>query len=376
MLLIMNSSTQTINSGEVRDDGYMPTLDGWRAIAIIVVLFAHGSDSIVDFLGLKIETHSIHQLGLFGVQIFFGLSGFLITSRLISDEARRGKISIRSFYIRRAFRILPASLVFLLTVGILAWVGVLPISLGRWLSTLLFAANYSTAEESWYLGHFWSLAVEEHFYFVWPLAFLLLANNRRRLFAAISIAFLVAVWRAADFKFRFTGTSMAVFWGRTDIQADCIAWGVIVALLHGTGGWQIQLHKILRQPIMPPILLAFLLGSLSIPNLDWKLSFFLLTVKAATIPMLILAVMVNKSGVSHLLLETTPFKLLGRLSYSIYLWQQLFLTWPSYISPSISTFQTFPINLIGVLVCASLSMVYVERPLIKLGHALAKKSNT
>jgi peptidoglycan/LPS O-acetylase OafA/YrhL len=162
----MGNFVQEINNSAVRDGTYLPTLDGWRAIAILLVILAHGSDSIANALrsigGGQLDLSHLRHIGLFGVQIFFGLSGLLITSRLIADENKHGRISLRSFYIRRAFRILPASLVFLATVGVLALAGILPVSPGRWLSTLLFFANYSTAAGTWYLGHFWSLAVEEH----------------------------------------------------------------------------------------------------------------------------------------------------------------------------------------------------------------------
>ena len=164
-------------------NGYIPTLDGWRTIAILIVIFAHSSDSIKNVFG-SIESNYFFEymkiLGLLGVKIFFGLSGFLITTKLISDEFKRGQISLKSFYIRRAFRILPASIVFLLTVAILSLSGIIQISLDRWLSTLFFFANYTSAESTWYLGHFWSLAVEEHFYFLWPLAFIMLATSRQR----------------------------------------------------------------------------------------------------------------------------------------------------------------------------------------------------
>ena len=210
---------------------YLPTLDGWRSVAIALVLFAHASESLLDAIPLNFLANlgSLKMVGLIGVQLFFGLSGFLITSKLLEEEARHGRISLAAFYIRRSFRILPAALAFLSVIALLAMAGVLDISPARWFSTLFFAANYSWAEHSWYLGHFWSLAVEEHFYFLWPAAFLLLRGRGARLALVLSLALLVALWRAVDFKFQLTGSTPAVFWGRTDIQADGILWGVLIA---------------------------------------------------------------------------------------------------------------------------------------------------
>lgn len=87
----MGDFIQRINNSAVRDGAYLPTLDGWRAIAILLVIAAHGSDSIARFLQSivgAVDLSSIRHIGLFGVQIFFGLSGLLITSRLIADEKK------------------------------------------------------------------------------------------------------------------------------------------------------------------------------------------------------------------------------------------------------------------------------------------------
>lgn len=354
---------------------YLPTLDGWRAVAIVLVLLAHGSESMQLVFNSDWLAHSatFKKLGLLGVQLFFGLSGFLITSKLMEEESWRGQVSLRSFYIRRAFRILPASVFFLMVVGGLALSGVLDVSLGRWLSTLLFAANYSQAEHSWYLGHFWSLAVEEHFYFLWPAAFLLLKISRRRVALVVAMALLIALWRALDFRFQITGSSPAVFWGRTDIQADGILWGVLTALLYGDAVFKRRLQQFYALPLGWPLLLAALLLIEALPSGNWKLDFVLISVKAMLIPLLILGTVVQSSGLTGRVLESVPFRLLGRLSYSLYLWQQLFLVWSDERVAGLVWVQVFPYNLVAVFVCASLSLLLIENPLIALGHRLVQR---
>ena len=353
---------------------YLPTLDGWRAIAICLVLLAHGSESMQLVFNSDWLANSavFKKLGLLGVQLFFGLSGFLITSKLLDEESRRGQVSLRSFYIRRAFRILPASLFFLGVVGLLALNGILDVSLGRWLSTLLFAANYTQAEHSWYLGHFWSLAVEEHFYFLWPAAFLLLKISRRRMALVVVMALLIAVWRALDFKFQITGSSPAAFWGRTDIQADGILWGVLMALLYGDDAFKRRLQQLFVNPLGWPLLLATLLLIEALPSVDWKLDFVLITVKAMLIPLLILGTVVQSRQLTGVVLESAPFRWLGRLSYSLYLWQQLFLVWNNERVAGLAWVQIFPYNLMALFVCAGLSLVLIENPLIALGHRLTQ----
>ena len=354
---------------------YLPTLDGWRALAIGLVLLAHGSESMQLVFQSDWLAHSatFKKLGLLGVQLFFGLSGFLITSKLIEEENRRGQVSLRSFYIRRAFRILPASVFFLAVVGVLAINGVLDVSLGRWLSTLLFAANYTQAEHSWYLGHFWSLAVEEHFYFLWPAAFLLLKMARRRLVLVLAMALLIALWRALDFRFQISGSSPAVFWGRTDIQADGILWGVLTALLYGDAVFKKRLQQWYAHPLGWPVLLAALLLIEALPSGNWKLDFPLISLKALLIPLLILGTVVQDKRFTSRLLESAPLRLVGRLSYSLYLWQQLFLVWSDERVAGLAWVQVFPYNLIAVFVCASLSLLLIENPLIALGHRLAQR---
>lgn len=380
----MTSMHPKINTAQARIDTgttsrtmgtYLPTLDGWRTIAIALVLFAHASDSIQAAIhsGLLGNTDALKKAGLLGVQLFFGLSGFLITSKLIDEESRHGKISLKSFYIRRAFRILPASMMFLVVAGILAWNGVIGISLGRWLSALLFSANYTHADPSWYLGHFWSLAVEEHFYFIWPAAFLLLRIPRRRIAIAIFVALLIATWRALDFKFRLTGSSPEVFWGRTDIQADGILWGVVVALLYGDQVWKARLHRFYSTWLTWPMLIVALLAIETIPSLNWKLDFLLISLKATLIPLILLGTVLQPTAVPGHILETAAFRWLGRLSYSLYLWQQLFLVWDEHRTPALAWLQVFPYNLLAVFTCATLSMLLIENPLIAAGHRIASK---
>ena len=354
---------------------YLPTLDGWRTIAIALVLFAHASDSIQNVIhsGLLDNAAALKMVGLLGVQLFFGLSGSLITSKLIDEESRHGEISLKSFYIRRAFRILPASLMFLVVAGILAWNGMIGISLGRWLSALLFSANYTHADPSWYLGHFWSLAVEEHFYFLWPAAFLLLRIPRRRIALALFMALLIALWRAVDFKFRLIGSSPEVFWGRTDIQADGILCGVVVALLYGDPTWKKRLNCFYSVPAIWPMLIVALLAVQSIPSLNWKFDFLLISVKAILIPLILLGTVLQPTAIPGRILETSVFRWVGRLSYSLYLWQQLFLVWNEHRTPAMAWLQIFPYNLLAVFTCATLSLLLIENPLIATGHRIASK---
>lgn len=354
---------------------YLPTLDGWRTVAIALVLFSHACESMFNAMPINLlaDLAGLKKVGLIGVQLFFGLCGFLITSKLLEEEKRHGRISLAAFYIRRSFRILPAALMFLSVAGLMSVAGLLNISLGRWLSTLFFAANYSWAEHSWYIGHFWSLAVEEHFYFLWPAAFLLLRASRLRLALVVFLALAIAFWRALDFKFQLTGASAAVFWGRTDIQADGILWGVLIALLYADPVWKVRLRQLFSAAVNWPVLCLLLLALEALPELNWKLSFLLISVKAILMPLLILGTVIQSSRLPGRVLETSVFRWVGRLSYSLYLWQQLFLVWAEDRVPGLGLLQTFPLNLVAVFACAAFSMLLIETPLIAIGHGIAKR---
>jgi peptidoglycan/LPS O-acetylase OafA/YrhL len=148
-----------------RNFQHLPTLDGWRGVAIIAVLCCHIRWPSTVLLRLA-------PYGAMGVHLFFALSGLLITGRLIGEHAASGRIRWANFYIRRAFRILPAALLYLLAVS-LTGLGfrIIPMDTPQVLASLFFLRNYLIEPTSggWYTAHFWSLAVEEHFYMLWPL---------------------------------------------------------------------------------------------------------------------------------------------------------------------------------------------------------------
>jgi peptidoglycan/LPS O-acetylase OafA/YrhL len=373
---LMSNVVQKLNNSAQRDGSYLPTLDGWRAFAILLVLFAHGSESInnvLNVIGINFELDRLKMAGLLGVQIFFGLSGFLITSRLIASEKKYGRISLKSFYIRRSFRILPPALVFLIAAGTLALLGIIPITFGRWISSLFFFANYSSAAGIWYLGHFWSLAVEEHFYMIWPTLFLVLGIASRRVQVAIAIALLLAVWRVIDLHFNISGATPAMFWGRTDIQGDNILWGAVIALLYADPVWKERLEKFLSLPAILPSFVVFIIALAVLPSPAQKVLYILLTIKPIVIALMILGTVTNCSKMLSYVLERPFFTLIGRLSYSIYLWQQLFMVWNEASISSFGILQSLPFNILATFTCATLSYLYIERPMIAAGHRIASK---
>ena len=312
------------------------------------------------------------SLGTLGVQIFFALSGFLITTKMLDSEGRDSGFSLRDFYLRRVFRILPASLSFLLIVALLAAIGVLDITPGRWISTVLFFANYSPATPSWYVGHFWSLAVEEHFYMLWPLAFVLLASTRRRLLAVCALALTVAIWRAISFKFGIASTPPAVFWGRTDIVGDSIMCGVATSLAYRSAALRPLLTKWLSNVAATAILVGAAVCVEAIPVADWKIAFALLSVKFVLLPLAILSTVVRPQGVIGRLLEWEILRWIGLISYSLYLYQQLFLVEGNSTADSLRFVQTAPMNIALAVAAGYLSYRLIETPMIRVGQSVIR----
>jgi peptidoglycan/LPS O-acetylase OafA/YrhL len=146
-----------------------------------------------------------------------------------------------------------------------------------------------------------------------------------------------------------------------------------VALLYADPVWKARLHQFFSASATWPLLCLALLVLEALPEVNWKLSFVLITVKAILMPLLILGTVIHSSKLPGRVLETPVFRWLGRLSYSLYLWQQLFLVWAEDRVAGLGLLQTFPINLAAVFACAAVSMLLIETPLIAVGHRMAKR---
>ncbi len=350
--------------------GYLPTLDGWRAIAIVLVLLAHAEDSLRRAFPKVVTGRPdfLEPYGWYGVQIFFALSGFLICARLLNERQTRGRINLRQFYGRRVFRILPASTAYLLVIAGLGFAGLVPCGPLDWTVTFACLSNY-LRPTSWYLAHFWSLAIEEHFYLLWPSVLVMTGHWRRGLQVAVGLALAVAVWRFLDLKFLPPPGLYITFEARTDVQADGLLWGCILAFLYVEGSTRDRLSTCLRTPGWLVVLAVVLASTLWVP-MDWKLRQVTLLAFRILAPVAIVGTVLHPTALVGRVLESAPLKIVGRYSYSIYLWQQLFLTMDKWRVPFLGPFQSFGWNLLGIAVCAWISHVCVEQPLIKLGHRI------
>ena len=355
--------------------GRIPSLDGLRGISILLVLFAHllGTQG---FLSVKVA-HTIGDLGNLGVRVFFIISGFLITSLLFHEVKKTGTISIKGFYIRRTFRIFPAFYAYLAIIVTLGALKVIPLTDADAIHAATYTVNYAH-NRSWYIGHTWSLSVEEQFYLLWPAALLLIpgagaatgvpiAEQKRRiaLWASIAVILLapfarIGTWMLLPEQRDLIGEAFPTI-------ADSIAFGCLLAALRNNVGEHPLYLRFLRSPwfILVPVA-AFVVNRFAI----YVRPFY---VAGETLLDLMIAMTIDRAvrfpdGLSGRILNAKPLTSIGVWSYSIYLWQQPFLNRNGPFAV-----QRFPLNLICAFGAAMISYYLVERPVLELRVRLDKR---
>jgi peptidoglycan/LPS O-acetylase OafA/YrhL len=342
----------------VTSSRYNPSLDGLRALAVLLVVITH--------------TLGGPQGWTLGVDIFFVLSGFLITNVIVDELTRRGTASLRRFYIRRVFRLFPALFVFLLAVLIWAQAFAPPEGLAMVHGTVFSSLLYS---ENWHIiavgqvgsvifprdpaAQIWSLSVEEQFYLVWPI--ILIAawawkGKRAALVVAVS-GLLIAM--GDTFGLAWFGTTVGRVYFGSDTRAVQLLAGCCVALL-------IQCRLVPHVPRLVSVaaLVAILLiGVFPLPLIYQQSA-------TALLSGLLIA---GLSQHQFWLLATRPARWLGQRSYSVYLWHPfvgVILFYQFHVGDG---FGMLAIVLLLTLVIADLSYRYVESPLRNFGRRLSNQ---
>jgi peptidoglycan/LPS O-acetylase OafA/YrhL len=342
-------------------------LDGVRAVSILLVVLSH--------LGLD------HVLpGAFGVTLFFFISGYLITRQLLAHLNATGRIGLGRFYLRRALRLMPASLVYVAVAG-----GLYCLAGGRipplaWLSAVFYGANYYALAVGYAttlagvrqpFNILWSLAIEEHFYLVWPV--LLGLAWRSRFLAAGVLAFCAAVlvWRGALYDLCFLDHVGGVcarlrpdpllrynqLYLATDTRADSIAWGVLLATEEA------RLSRFAARPFWLTLAAGALVVSFLLPG---PIGHYVLrpTLQGAALLGLMPAIL-RREGWMKRLLAWPQAVAIGRLSYSLYLWH-----WGALAAADWAlTRHGMPWLAVAVpltLAAATLSYRAIERPMLRL----------
>jgi peptidoglycan/LPS O-acetylase OafA/YrhL len=337
--------------------GYIPELDGMRAGAILLVVAAH---TIPHGVG-----------GLLGVDVFFALSGFLITALLLSEREEHGDIDVRSFYIRRALRLLPALGVALVLVAVLVLTtrGVATDALA-FVSVLLYTSNWllsasyggATTVQLGYLSHTWSLAIEEQFYLVWPWVL-------RRWAAAPTLAR------------RLVGAAVAVIvlrtvvqqWGGrpydwiTPLRADGLLLGAVLAVIVYRDGRRDRLAPLAPARMAWAGAAVVGLSALAV-SADGAATGALRSLAyaaagVATVVMIGHVLVAGDSGFRRVL-RCKPLVTLGRVSYGVYLFHYPILTWTD--ERIANRVAANAAGLAALTAVVAVSWLAVERPALRL----------
>jgi peptidoglycan/LPS O-acetylase OafA/YrhL len=352
----------------MRASDRIPALDGWRAVAILAVILSHAfilRDPPTR--ALRAVSYSAGHLGGLGVALFFAISGYLITSLLLEEHKSAGRISLRGFYTRRAFRILPAAYLYLATLCAVSAGGWLAERLhpGEIASAVLLFNNY-WADRSWYTSHFWSLSMEEHFYLFWPAALACL-GLRRAGWLAVALIALNALWR----PWSLAHISLPVpALQRTDMRLDAFLFACALAIaLHGEHRARILrflTNRWFQWPAAIALIVTWAWGAAhSAPSTETL-------VQSALLPPLLVSVVFRPVSWPHRILETAPLRWIGRISYGLYLWQQLFLHAGSE-SMLAGAAQALIPHAAMIFAAATLSYYGMERRLLDYGRRLSRK---
>jgi len=341
-------------------------LDGWRAVSIILVLGAHSS--VVT--GVSPEWFSVLNWlfdGSLGVRFFFVISGFLITWLMFVEQERTGRVNLREFYVRRALRILPVYYAYLAVLLALQLLTQFRLSALSWLGNITFTTNFLSA--SWANGHLWSLAQEEQFYFVWPTLFRLTRAFRRVSTAAFILAAPMVLCPMVRIMNYLHVLPSLLSRGRGFISCDSIAIGCASAIIFARRRAAIReivsAHGSLVATLGATLILVpyvftgrYLLGAITVPLGQ--------TSQAVGFSILILQSVSDPGFVLYRPLSWRWMSEVGVLSYSFYIWQQLFCTNPSEFGFARHWWMTFPGWLVPVVVVGLLSYYCLERPLFRL----------
>ncbi len=318
------------------------TLDGWRGIAILLVLFDH-----IEFAFHRGYPHPWMQTGQHGVTIFFALSGFLITSRLIE-----GPIDLKRFYIRRLFRLMPVAWLFLLVLVLLSWsLHTNLTSIKELLACVFFYRNF--VGDVGLAGHFWSLSLEEQFYLLWP-ALLLFAGAKAARYIAAGGAI-----ACAEFRWYFWNHyDNLAHYNQSQVRADALLVGCFAALILADPVIHSAAARWSRYWVMPALIVLIY----GIASFHWLPPLF----ESVAIAALIVSSTLHSNSIMAQLLSSTPLVWLGLVSYSVYVWQALFLfEWPFAIHVALLC--------IGLPIFVLTSYYCVEKPMTRLGHRLSNK---
>lgn len=357
---LINNSTSEGN----KPSGRIPSLDGLRGIAILLVLIGHTSFSFPVLASGLLRFAGNAPLG---VNVFFMLSGFLIYSLSIREVEKTGGFNWRQFYMRRVLRIFPCFYFYLFVLLLLTGAGVILLSWQMVVSAATFSLNYrhvwdqsSGAYDYFAIGHYWTLALEEQFYLTWPLLMLLRIRGKL-LPTLVGIMALAPLIRIGCYF--LTPGSREQIGMMFHTGFDAITAGVLLGELLRRSPSKQWLERWSSKPLVVEGALIFLLVVSPLLSGHFRGAYSITIGKSLellALGLVITAAVSFPQTPLFRLLNWGPLAYVGVLSYSLYVWNNLFLLGEKY------WFQAFPFNIMCVVGMALVSHYLIERPFLKL----------
>ncbi len=343
---------------EVRETSYIPSLDGIRAVSILIVFAAHaGVSPLIP--------------GGFGVTVFFFLSGYLITTLLCREYDRYGAISLRAFYARRVLRLTPPLLVTLAATAAAAWFGLVDGSFEPDVvaSQIFFYFNYYWIYGNHLEGYaglsiLWSLSVEEHFYLIWPLLFIAIARGRIGTHHVLALLALILAWRCV--RVLVFGAPEWTIYISTDTRFDSLLYGCLLALMAHNGAAERIFPAGRARWLLMAAALAVIFATFLVRDETFRSTLRYSLQGIALMPLFHYAVTRPQEPVFRPL-NWAPVRRIGVYSYTLYLVHLVVILAMEHVGMDISN------RLVFVPVAAAISLAYaaavfefVERPLAPL----------
>jgi peptidoglycan/LPS O-acetylase OafA/YrhL len=374
----MNFSTMAMGTSDnaghipIASDKYIGELDGIRAVAIGFVVCAH-------YRLLPLVP------GGFGVTLFFFLSGYLITTLFFTEYSFSNSINIFRFYLRRWIRLTPTLLIMILVAVVFyrvtrVAVDGTPVPTGTIMAALFYYTNYY--DLTWGMsdnkvipfGPCWSLAVEEHFYLLWPLIIKLNINNPRKLvFIIVATCVVILLWRAVAHWVLSVSTDYTGM--ATDTRIDSILYGALLRVLFETP-WKTKVVNVLRMKIIRVIGVCIIISAFIIRDDGFRDTVRYSLQGIALMPLFTAVLVDPPDTLIRRILGSPAMVLVGRLSYSIYLFHLISRTPAEVIFGSPYRIESVVSGLLATASISYLLLIFVERPLGRLRRSLRREQGT
>ena len=341
----------------------IPSLDGLRAASIFIVVLAHSSCYLPHFVAGSGLFRCVIGGGLHGVEVFFVISGFLITTLLVRERQARGSISLKRFYLRRTLRIFPPFYAYLAVLSVLWIAKILPEHPKSFIAASTYTISWMAHPQGWAVEHAWSLSIEEQFYLIWPVLLVWAARRSRALFTSLAFLAVTPLVRMAAASSHIHDPAISNHFTVITESVDTLMVGCLLALVRGNEGWEnwrkrwINSWTAAAMTVTGFALIPYAAGKLTHGIAFVTISALAPTLTAVAMGWTLIYLVENRESIAGRILNIELVRHIGVISYGIYLWQELFTLYP----PSM-----LPLGFLGMFVAAEASYWCLERPLMRL----------